>query len=508
MKFREKGTSETTTTNLAGGAAYEQTPKIELVSLLLTSFVEDQFYRSKETQLDKLKQLIKDIPDKGFIAKAIIYARNEFGLRSITHAAIVELIPHLKGYKAGSSIVRDVIRRPDDILEIVAYWKKHHKGGLPNILRKGINAAIATFDEYRLAKYRGENSSVKMVDVFNLTHPKPTTPEREELYKRLMTGQLKNTDTWESKLSKAGQEGETEEEVMQNKEGAWKELLETKKLGYFALLRNLRNIIIQAPFCIDMVCEALVDEKEIKKSLVFPFRFMTAIEALKNSINEKPSSIQSKFSYLPKVIRAIDTALEISLNNVPSFDGSTLIVLDKSGSMAGKPIEIGALFAAVLLKRNPNAHLMLFAEDARYKLFDSRTPLTTLADLIMKDTTGGGTNFRAIFHTASQKYDRVFILSDMQGWMDFDGIPQSHFNVYALSKKTAQSSLDKYKSKYDASPFVYSFDLQGYGSMQFKPNNVFAIAGFSEKIFDVVKLMEQDKAALFNAICNYEKPLV
>jgi hypothetical protein len=40
--------------------------------------------------------------------------------------------------------------------------------------------------------------------------------------------------------------------------------------------------------------------------------------------------------------------------------------------------------------------------------------------------------------------------------------------------------------------------------MQFPEQNVFAIAGFSEKIFDIMKLMEVDKKALINTIKQVE----
>jgi 60 kDa SS-A/Ro ribonucleoprotein len=478
MKFREVKNNKVT--NLAGGVAYSQPPKIELISLLLTSFVEDKFYRKASDELDKLKQLIKDIPDKMFIAKAIVFARKEFGLRSITHAAMIELLPYCKSTPAFYKVVAKAIHRPDDILEMVAYYKKENKGGLPNALRKGINLALADYDEYRLAKYRGEKSTVKMVDVFNLTHPKPKDDAQSELWKRLIKGELKNTETWESKLSKAGQEGETEEQVDALKGQAWKDLLTNNKLGYFALLRNLRNIMDQAPDCIDLACTQLVNEVEIKKSLVLPFRFLTAYDALKTG----------NITHLNKVKMAIDNAVEISLNNVPKFDGVTLVVVDGSGSMSGKPIQIAALFASAILKANPySSHMIMFAEGASYASFDPRIPLATLSKLIEQSATHGGTNFNAIFPIAQTRYDRVIILSDMQGWME-GNVPTASYNAY--------------KTKYNADPFIYSFDLQGYGSMQFKSSKVACIAGFSEKIFDVVQVLEQDRNALENKIANYE----
>ena len=84
----------------------------------------------------------------------------------------------------------------------------------------------------------------------------------------MINGTLKSTDTWEAKLTKAGQKAEGEEDKMNLKADAWKELIESRKLPYFALLRNLRNIIEQAPGMVDQACEMLIEENLIKKSLV------------------------------------------------------------------------------------------------------------------------------------------------------------------------------------------------------------------------------------------------
>ena len=93
---------KTLTTNLAGGQAYSQTNELALVSLLLTSFVNDQFYRSAQSSLDELRNLVTKVEDKEFIAKAAIYARDKFGMRSITHALAGELSSELAGKEWGS----------------------------------------------------------------------------------------------------------------------------------------------------------------------------------------------------------------------------------------------------------------------------------------------------------------------------------------------------------------------------------------------------------------------
>jgi hypothetical protein len=150
--------------------------------------------------------------------------------------------------------------------------------------------------------------------------------------------------------------------------------------------------------------------------------------------------------------------------------------------MEGKPAQIGSLFAAVLIKSN-NADFMVFSDNAAYKNVNPMDSTITIANSIK--FASGGTNFRAIFQRANKKYDRIIILSDMQGWIGYE-TPAANFNEY---KRTT-----------GANPFVYSFDLNSYGSMQFPENNVFCIAGFSEKVFDIMKMMEVDKKALINEI--------
>jgi len=82
------------------------------------------------------------------------------------------------------------------------------------------------------------------------------------------------------------------------------------------------------------------------------------------------------------------------------------------------------------------------------------------------------------------------LLSDMQGWME------DEWGHSAPNKK----AFPDYCKRTGANPFIYSFDLQGYGTLEFPENRVFCIAGFSEKIFNVMKLLEQDRNALINEI--------
>ena len=55
-----------------------------------------------------------------------------------------------------------------------------------------------------------------------------------------------------------------------------------------------------------------------------------------------------------------------------------LIALDGSGSMVGRPLQIGSLFAATLLKAN-DADVLLFSNDAQYVTLNKRDSTLSLA---------------------------------------------------------------------------------------------------------------------------------
>lgn len=499
-KFNQKPVvrrKSTITTNRAGGRAYKESPELELVSLLLTSMLQDKYYESSSEQLERLQNLCCDIEDKKFLAQAAIFARTKFGMRSITHALAGELSRYLvdkdkKGFPWAKNFYDKVVYRVDDMSEILSYMgqgvdpkaKPHPIRHLKAAIRKGFGVAIGRFDEYSLSKYRSESKGVKLVDIVNIIHP-PKTNQNAAVIAKLVKGELKAKDTWEVKLTKAGQKAKSEaktdeqkeELVAQYKADEWEDLIKNKKIKYFALLRNLRNILEQNPKVLNAALEMLVDREQIKRSLVLPFRFQTAMEEIGNITGTR------------KVVSAINKAIEISLDNVPKFEGKTLIVLDKSGSMSGKPVEIGSLFAAVLYKAN-DADYMEFETTARYVNIPSDDSVTTIAKS-MRNADGGGTNFEAIFPACKKAYDRVIILSDCQGWMgQHGGDPRTSFMAY--------------KKKFNCSPKVYSFDLNGYGQLMFPEKDVFAVAGFSEKIFEFMGKVEVDRNAMVNEIRKIE----
>lgn len=473
------------TTNLAGGQAYTITPKLELTLLALTTKLENTFYRSANATADRVIELLAQVPVQ-YATQLALYARHKFGMRSISHLMAAELAgTATRGVPGAKNFFRDVIYRPDDALEIFACYMQMYGKPIPKALQRGTAMALSQMSEYSLAKYRKSSSELKMVDLVNLTRPQGT-----EALGKLINGTLNPAETWETMISAAGQEVDSEEELGAAKAEAWDGLLMNRKLGYMALLRNLRNLVQSLPNRAAVICEQLTDADAIQRSKVFPFRFYTAFTAVQSVAP-------------PSVLEAIVQAADLSLANTPVLPGKTLVVLDVSGSMTTNTTrskitcaEQGALFAAALVKRNmDHADLMVFASNAAYmnaRQVDRTIPTLRMADQLAKAcTVGQATNFESIFLTADKPYDRLIILSDMQGWRGASGF---------------QSAV-QYAQKFGVDPYVYSFDLTGYGSLQFPQSKTFALGGFSNSIFDTMALLENDPNALFREIADFAVPV-
>lgn len=472
-RFNDSSAATTKATNLAGGTAYKMTPELELVSALLTSFLEDKYYQSGDERITAIKSAVTKV-DPLFAAKAAIYARNEFGMRSVSHVVAAEIAATVKGEQWTKRFFDKIVHRPDDMMEILSYYYTNYGKNEPQSMRKGFATALGRFDEYQLAKYRGATKSVKLVDIVNLVHP-----AHSEAIQKLVNDELRNKDTFEAKVSKAGQS-----EDVAAKGKAWAELVKSGKLGYFALLRNLRNIIEEAPEVTSLAITQLTNEKAIKTSLVLPFRFLTAATEI-----HKLSGREAK-----DVLVGLSKAVDISAANIPKFKGETLVAIDTSGSMNGDPADKAALFGAMLVKSN-YADVILWDDQAVHLSCNPLDSTLSIANQIRHSARGGGTNISVPFREARRAYNRIVILTDEQSW--------GHSDSY-YSQTTGPDELQHYRQRFNADPVVYNWDLQGYGSLQFPERNVATLAGWSDKVFDIMKLVETDKQALVHTIEKVE----
>ena len=109
-------------------------------------------------------------------------------------------------------------------------------------LQKGLQAAFNRFDEYQFAKYN-RDTAIKLRDALFLVHPRAKDDAQQALFNKIVAGTLQPPYTWETELSTLGQAGfDSEEAKAAAFKAKWEELVDSGKLGYMALLRNLRNI--------------------------------------------------------------------------------------------------------------------------------------------------------------------------------------------------------------------------------------------------------------------------
>ncbi len=470
-KFNAKNPSNKTV-NLAGGNAFTLDPESELVHAVLTTFLEDKHYESGSDRTTRIAALVARVKPE-FVANLAVMARTQFNMRSVVTVLIGELA---KTHKGDDLVMRTIVsaaKRPDDLTELVSYLGKP----LPKQVKRGIRRALLGFSRYQLAKYRAEDKEISLVDLFNLAHPKAefASEEQKGAWKDLIEGNLASFDTWEVEISKATSEEE--------RTAAWEKLVTEDKLGYMALIRNLNNLIKYkvSDTVMNLALSRISDRERVKNSKQLPFRFM---EAYRNVEGER---------YIKD---AIVRAADISLENMPEFMGTTLIAVDTSGSMMGdrsgkSPIRIASMFAASLIKASPKSRCVLFDTQLRELQISGLMPTIGIAETIIQNATGGGTDTSLVFQAARALYgqgvsfERIFILSDNESWA-------SNVQVF----------YEEFKLETKTDPFVYAIDLTGYGTKDVKGSKVKHIAGWSDQLLRYVALSE-DGISLVDSVRNF-----
>lgn len=468
-------TSTIKTVNKEGHAAYGMSDKAKLVTQVLTSFFnEAKFYSDNSAEMQEtIKRVVKKDPQ--FVSNLAVFARREFNMRSVSHILTAYLAHEESGKPYTRKTVKGVALRGDDLTEIMSCYLSTFGKPIPNSLKKGINDVLTGFDEYTLAKYKGEGKAVKMRDLLCLCRPKPENKAQEAMWKRCLENTLATPLTWETELSANGNNAET-----------WEKLIESGKVGYMALLRNLNSIIKANPSNMDKVLEKLSNPGAVRKSKQLPFRFLSAYKAVGDNASAK-------------ILDTLETAADYSIENLPKIPGKTVIAVDVSGSMTS-PIsaksDVTCAEIAILLGMIANR----ICEDSIFYTFDSGIEKQNVSHRngILYATThtrinGGATYMDLPFKKMivdKVKADRIIVLSDNQcnsAWWN----------------KPVQSLADEYRRKTGNDIWVHAIDLQGYGTQQFCGAKTNIVAGWSEKVFDFIALAEQGEGTLEKRIAEY-----
>lgn len=453
-----------------GGEVYVKSPIEEWINFLFSSYVEDRFYEDANEQLHRFLSLTEAIADKygyEFVARCAFFARNELGMRSISQLVAAWL--NDKKFDRKRKFFAAFPHRPDDVAEVFAaldiVGQKYS-----HALNRGFADYLSCLSEYSLGKYQMKNHTWNMHDIINRTHAYSSAIDA------FQKGDISIPDTWETSISAAT--------TLDQKKAEWRRLVEEKKLGYLALIRNLRNIyeygVIDEAWIEAHLVPQLTNEASIRASLVFPYQIYSAA---------KNSGITNL-----TIRKALSNAFKVSVSNMPMLPGLSAILLDVSGSMEC-PIsrnssisikEAGAVYAAALMLANPDTAFIKFGNDAErftYNLMDDI--FSVIEDIQANSNCGYGTDIVPAFQLLDRHYDRIFLISDMQvmahdwyyDWYERDTSAQT-YNQYCATYGTSQ---------------LYSFDLGNYHTQYANSNNpnVHLLTSLSDKTFKIINLLSQ-----------------
>jgi 60 kDa SS-A/Ro ribonucleoprotein len=208
-------------TRLAGGAgkvAAAQGAEALLRRAVMACLLwEDVAYQSGNEIAKQIEALVPAV-DAGKVADIAIEARVNQKLRHVPMliARVMAKLPthkHLVG-----ALLPEIIRRPDELTEFLAIYRKDAKEPLSKQVKVGLGAALKRFNEYQLGKYN-RDGAYKLRDVLFLTHPKADNAAQAELWAKLANQTLATPDTWEVILSGASSNGMT-------KAQAWEKVLD------------------------------------------------------------------------------------------------------------------------------------------------------------------------------------------------------------------------------------------------------------------------------------------
>ncbi|MBC7921210.1 MAG: TROVE domain-containing protein [Ferruginibacter sp.] len=488
--------SRNAVTNHEGARAYALTPALELYTAVVTAALSDQFYEKADGRLARLRALIAK-NDPVFVAQLAVYAREQMHLRTVPLVLVVELAKIHNGDNLVSRLVARVVQRADEITELLAYYQlaNERKGAkklglLSKQMQKGLALAFNRFDAYQFAKY-DRQTEVKLRDALFLVHPKAASAEQQSRFDRIANGTLATPYTWETELSALGQRTFEHEAAKQAAfRVRWEELIDSGKLGYMALLRNLRNLLEArvSQLHAAKVARRLADAREVAKSKQLPFRFLSAYREVKPVVSPNATLI----------LTALEAAVATSAANIRGFDADTrvLIACDVSGSMQKaisakstvQNYDIGLMLGMLLQSRAQSVVTGIFGDTWKVINLPQRNVLANVGELHRREgEVGYATNgYLVIKDLIARKLtmDKVMLFTDCQLW-NSQGSGESIPVLWDHYQRIAPHAR------------LYLFDLAGYGNVPVRVvGNVSFVAGWSDKVFDVLAAIENGGSAL------------
>ena len=474
--------------NHEGAAAYRFSPKHQLAQYAVTGCFSNTFYASGAEQLQSVLALSQEL-DAEFIAKTAIYARKNASMKDMPALLLAVLsmksTDHLK--QVFDRVIDNgrMLRTFVQILRSGAVGRKSLGSAPKALVQKWLNTA----SERQLVD-AAIGSDPSLADIVRMVHPKPADPVREAfcgwllgkpyaleslpqklrdfvMYKQDRTQALPEVPF--QMLTALGLN--REEWATVARRGNWH--MVRMNLNTFA-----RHGVFEIPGMAETVAQKLRDRVAIEKARVLPYQLLTAYRMASAAI--------------PEVVReALQDAMEISLENIQAYPGRVVVCPDVSGSMASavtgvrrgatsvvRCIDVAALVAAAVLRKNRDALVLPFETKVREVVLNARDSVMTNADKLAA-MGGGGTNCSAplgLLNARGVKADLVIYVSDNESWVD----------ARAAGPTEMMRQWAAFKTRNPDAKLV-CIDIQPNTTAQaIERSDVLNIGGFSDDVFEVV----------------------
>lgn len=495
MKFNNNIKEVNKIENYEGGEAFVMSPELELYSAVVTASLEDKFYEKNNIFMNRIVELISKV-DPMYVAQLAVYTRTQMHMRSVPLFLLVELAKIHRGDDLLSRAVEKTVLRADEITELLACYQSRNNSGndakklakLSKQIQFGLQHSFNKFDEYQFAKYDRDSAEVKLRDALFLVHPKAKDDAQQIIFDKIANNNLAVPYTWETELSALGkinfENADQRNEAFRMK---WEELIDSGKLGYMALLRNLRNILeSKVDYAhVEKLCNVIADSNAVINSKQLPFRYLSAYREV-SLINSVSTSL---------VLSALEDAVDVSAHNIKGFghDTKVLLACDVSGSMQHSIsprskvqfYDIGLMLSMLLKNKCSQVISGMFGDIWKVVNLPSDGILANVKELHRREgEVGYSTNGHLVIDWLIENnvvMDKVMMFTDCQMWDSYGG------------KKTIRKSWEKYK-KIAPNAKLYLFDLAGYGTtpLSMEDNDVCLISGWSDKVFDILDALEND----------------
>jgi 60 kDa SS-A/Ro ribonucleoprotein len=494
----------TDTVNRELAPAYTYGAEAKLAQLAATGTLADSFYASAETHLAEAIEAARAV-DPMFVARAAIYARKTAKMKdmpALLTAYLTVADPDLAVRVFGRVI--DNGRMLRSFIQIMRSGQigRTSLGTRPKRLVKEWLEAASIRD--LMAAATGNDPS--LADIVRMVRPKPATAERRALYGWLigkpydvaaLPAEIAAFEAWKREPSGALPpvpfEWLTASPLTADQ---WGQLART--MGWQALRMNLNTLARSGAFAVagvtDAVAARLSDAEALGKARVLPYQLMVALGSAGEGV---PLKIQA----------ALETALEISVANVPSVAGRVIVCPDVSGSMVSPATgtrkgasskvscnDVAALVAAAMLRTNRQARVLPFEEKVVNLTLD---PFARLAVNTAKLAAigGGGTCVSAPLATLNAEraaVDLVVIVSDNQSWVD-------------ASRGGATATMREWNKIVRRNPAakLVCVDIQPFGTTQASGRpEILNVGGFSDAVFDTIARFADGDARNWVSIIN------